>query len=777
VFRAEALGIAILLVIGAVGGLLYNWPRSGSPPPAQDLPDAETVSNSITDDAQPSTRIRSTRQSLQPSPSNLPQSSKLQSSSLPDESSRTNSPPVDLTAIEMGDQLLLGGNYLGAIEHYEKLARRADTQADPSLLLRIALASELAGFDKQAEEVYRKVIAVSPKHSIQQVWSFIGTARIWESRREYEDAIALLSELHLLYCSEQNPRELTLAVLCELTDSLQKRLNSQEVVEKTLAQSPMEYQFTIVEPQHILDTLKRPVLGSAPDATTPLITVLQNPQPDVSLIQVDARIPFQAMLEFVRYLASQTGLEIQISSAAQSIMIGRSVNAHATAMPVAILLDELLEPVGLTWDQQDRTVVISSREELKRSERMAFDLQRVQRVLHQIQFMNPAREDAPPSPERIAATINDANNSRLLGQNETAREKYSAARDRKPIGELNAKLYFNQASLEVESGAPLEALHLSYMALDQTLVPQLQAKAYATIAKLELQLGQTSKAITAAARGLRRADDREILSQNAMVLAKCYLLQSDPSSANQVLFEYHDMVVEPKASRLASVLSAFSRHQRIQPQYGLQDEGQRLVLALAALQPGDADSFVDSVLLSYAYASIGLQSKAIENLYAALQKSPEGYWRDRIRYELAKILYQASDPVRARQVLEGDKTIAKELRADAMFLHAQTLLALREFEDCESECRQLLQSTESESMRQKTLDLLGQSLTETGDHYSAALCFAGLLPESARTADGDAATTTSGNTTPDNTTSGAAAAASSTTDNSSGASPKANVAP
>ena len=120
------------------------------------------------------------------------------------------------------------------------------------------------------------------------------------------------------------------------------------------------------------------------------------------------------------------------------------------------------------------------------------------------------------------------------------------------------------------------------MTLDQTLSSQLQGNVYAMIAELELKFGQPEKAITAASRGLRRAEDQDVLGRTVITLARAYLLNEDPFSANKILFEFSDELRSHQHQRLASVFSSFARYKSIGPTHGLQNEGERLMMALAA---------------------------------------------------------------------------------------------------------------------------------------------------------------------------------------------------
>ena len=95
--------------------------------------------------------------------------------------------------------------------------------------------------------------------------------------------------------------------------------------------------------------------------------------------------------------------------------------------------------------------------------------------------------------------------------------------------------------------------------MDQTLDHQLQSASYGWIGRTELEKGNLQQAIYASSRGVSLAINPSIRQDNVMTLAKSYLLENDPFSANKVLFDHAPSIVDENAQRLAAVLSAYSR--------------------------------------------------------------------------------------------------------------------------------------------------------------------------------------------------------------------------
>ncbi|QDV44288.1 hypothetical protein Enr13x_41520 [Stieleria neptunia] len=744
-FRAEVLWISVFLAIGAVGGLVYNWPSEPdvdveSPVALEPAPAVEGGGDvaaeplgseeiGATGDAE--AVVREDPQGVLADPGTV--------SGIWNDAGPTSqrSQPIDFGVLELGDRLLLGGNSIGAVKHYSKLWQQANLPVDCAVLIRLGLASELAGLHEQAEKHYHSAIRVAKKGSAQQLVSLLGLARLWEREGQLGEAIALLGELFLVYSHEGHPEIIRQSIIHQLADCLQRRLLASEVVVEALRKEPMEYHWCPVMVEPILELADFESPADPPANPASGLKLLQDYDGGVSLMLVQAHLEGISVLELISELQRLAGLQVEVTEQAKSALVGRLADVDSPVMPVSMLLDHTLEPLSLAWSQSEGVLTIMARDELTSKDLASFDLARTQRTLLQVQL------EFKSSVERTAAAImNDGNNARLSGGWDVAVEKYRSARDLDPADELSAQLYFNEASLSLVRGEKLNALHSSYMALDQTLSAKLQAQVYAMIADLELEFGQLEKSITAASRGLRRAAEPAVFARTAMTLAKAYLLTGDPYSANAVLFDASADLAGESLGRLASVFSSFARFQHVGPTLGLQDEGQRVVLALAALQPDDVASFADALIVSKAYSAVGLRSKAIDRLSEALDIAPAGYWNERIRLQLAEMYYASQALDKANETIESFGTVSAGLLPKVLYLHASVQLDLGNLEQSETICRRLLGMNLDQGIQSSALEKLGETLQRSGDHYAAALCFAGLLPKSEGTApetDGEAA--------------------------------------
>ena len=160
----------------------------------------------------------------------------------------------------------------------------------------------------------------------------------------------------------------------------------------------------------------------------------------------------------------------------------------------------------------------------------------------------------------------------------------------------------------------------------------------------------------------------------------------------------------------------------------------RLVVSLASLQANDTESFIDHMIVARAFRDVGFRSKAIEHLKLAADGVDGGYWDHRVQYELAEILFKDGALEKTLEVLRPVIQIAEEkLQTRAKLLAAQIRVELGQFDEARRGCESLMQSQLDDEQKRHTLELLGKSYQGLGQHYAAALCFGGLLPNSQNT--------------------------------------------
>ncbi|MFN3191411.1 MAG: hypothetical protein ACE361_12890 [Aureliella sp.] len=736
--RVELLSTAVLLAIGTIGSVLFNWPVQSDGGVGQSQQVDSSASSVIPGDSGQGAggiggdtgSSSSDAQEGAASPG-LPIRRGVESGTarepvslmLREEQEDLPSPAyIDFAALRRGDRLLTAGNYIGAHQLYLKLDEETVSDIDSTVRLRIGLSAEFAGLDEQAEKVYLGVIQSDGSSEIQRAWALLGLARLWQGAGQLEDAIELLSELSLIYGTSEYPIELRIPVLQRLSDCLQQAFikeHGAEVIDR------LQYSWSIYNVEPVLEGQLQIDAAPLEDVGEGrVLKVVQKPLDDFELVLIDARLPFSPLLQTLDELQDLIDQKFSYSNRARATLAGRSIQADAAALPLPVLLDQVVTPLGLVWREENGLVEFLQANEVSRIEAQKYQLRRVQRILRQIQL------ETDDQGIRAAAVMHEANNAVLLGLREDARNKYFAAREVGPKHELSAKLYLNTGYFHAEEQRLDLALDQFYRALDQSLAPQIQAEAYSEIGRLELELGRADKAIQASARGLRHAVDARLAGQALVTLCRSYLLEGDPYSANRVIYDNADRIQKPSHKRLATVYSSYARFQATKPVSGLQAQDQRLLLALGGLKPGDVKHFLDHLIIGRAYYDISQRSTATEHLNIAAAMVHGDYWKDRIRFELAEVEYLAGNYKTALQILEESERQTQ----DVLFVGLETLRAnakkrLGDLDGCIGVCRGLLAMEIDEQGKRDALKLLGEAYESAGDLRSASLCFAGLLPK------------------------------------------------
>ncbi len=636
---------------------------------------------------------------------------------------------LDVDHIERGDQRLLVGNFDGARREYVKATNDflADLPAD--LLLRLAITAEQMGDTKKSEVLYKEAIRSATDGSMIRILALAGLARTWQSTGQLAQAHELLSELFLRYSSKEELKdEVKFQIAYQLGSVTQLRyFASRQQPESTM--DSLEYHWIGPSIDAMIEILQQhgdPKLSSAPaNATVAQFDLLQRPSADVNLIAVDSTASLMPIEDILNRYSSQAMISFEPSRLAAQIIEGRMSRLSVSGLPLALVLDHLLSPLGLVWIQDGDTVNIYQEAEAS-ADKVSYLAQVADRVLRNIELSLP--RDA----RRDSSLLHRGNLSLQNDDIETATVRYSELEKLFPNGELAAKLSFNTALVDVGNENPASAIKRLFFTVDQSLNQSLQAKSYGWIGRLELRHGRSDRAIYALSRGLSLARDPQVRQDITMNLAKAYLLESDPFSSNRVLFNNVDAVIDPSERKKAAVFAAYARFLGMVPGEGLRNEGERMVIALAAIAPSDAEEFTDRLIIGRAFFEVGFGSRSTEFLQLALESAPHLHWRRRVAFELATNQYRSGELADAAKnyetLLDGEPDATSIL---AQIKLAEIALSQKQLERCLAYCQQIWQQNITEEQKANTLSIMGRAYQRLGRHEIAAVCFSGILPQEA----------------------------------------------
>jgi tetratricopeptide (TPR) repeat protein len=296
-------------------------------------------------------------------------------------------------------------------------------------------------------------------------------------------------------------------------------------------------------------------------------------------------------------------------------------------------------------------------------------------------------------------------------------------------GPLAAIAYVNMANIQRSLNRSGPARELLYKSIDSTNDLDLQAHAYWLLGDIELEEGNFDAAIIAAARGARIGHLDSVKEKSSLTLSKAYLLSNQPISANQALYDARSSFYDDDAIHMAGLIGAYSRFVASRSDLYRQHESQRLLTELVVVNSNDHFDIVDDYLAAKGFQMLGFEQDCIRILERALTKARNDYWRRRLAFELAVIQHEYGDSTNALKVLDlinmGQQD---ELAILGSLERAKIHLDLAQYEECIDACRTLFGQTLNADQKKTILEIMGQAYRKLNLHYSAALCYAGVLP-------------------------------------------------
>jgi tetratricopeptide (TPR) repeat protein len=238
-------------------------------------------------------------------------------------------------------------------------------------------------------------------------------------------------------------------------------------------------------------------------------------------------------------------------------------------------------------------------------------------------------------------------------------------------------------------------------------------------------------AIRAGRRGLATAVCAEQKQTASLNLARAYLLHDDPFSANNALFENRDSFNDDRAKNLASLLGAYARFIGVKNKAGMLNARNRLFSAIAMIPDSEYASFADGYFAAHAFQELGFTEHAVDKYLLALSRPDIGAWQRRILYELALAKKAIGETEAAMSILQS-MVDRKDDPWNRLALRqiAEIFAESKQTSACIETCKKLWQSDLNDEEKQAVLHILGIAYQQQGEHYSAALCFAGILPDS-----------------------------------------------
>ena len=650
---------------------------------------------------------------------------------------------LTVSPLQKGDTYLVAGNYTLALDYYARSTKSTDKapeKAESTLLLREAICFEKQrNFDRAARRYYGSIIGSS--NQTHQLIATAGYARCLLEQGQHQEALNALSKLVLT--SDQHP-DIPKDVIAQVVYQHAKTLESIAMPTRPDLVNPMGVAFSDyqIEPQLFLAQVDFADRGSIyrENKTTanaqsdsafsnghiaPGISILQRPAKSLNVISARISFNLEPVLKLVSEITAAANMDLVISQNATSALQNRARAIEIKARPLSVVLDQLLAPFDLVWFQVDMELHLVSQSELTgKFSQGQYWLDAALRGMRQFELSFPGNQ------RRHSAMLSRGNINMLQNRLDTASNLYQALAQSQPRDEILAKLFFNEGKLHFLRGNSKEASRLLYLATDQSLDPNIQSSGYCLLGKIQLSSGILDSSIQSSRRGLSMATSDHQKQYTTLNLVRAYLLQGDPFSANNILFQQQKTILDADSKAMASVLGAFARLNGTKDNFGIRIARNRLLRSATAIQDDQYHSFADCYIAASSFKQLGFKDRAIEKLSLALSMPDIGQWQRQLTYELAVLQKQTGRKQESTKTLELLTAANDNWTTLALVELARNYSESNQNELCIQTCRQLWQSELDETQKRYALELLGSAFQNKGEHHSAAICFAGMLPKS-----------------------------------------------
>lgn len=625
--------------------------------------------------------------------------------------------------LDLGDRYLVTGNFELALDYYYEF-EKSSGDSGARILLREAFCCELQKEFDQAEKKYYLAITRAANEA-HRLLGIAGFARcLAHSGKQFEAREILVDQALKLDRFKLVPEEVRAQLVFQLAKAIEASALG-KVADLTEPHgvvfdnpSPRPEVFLKVADQRHEPT---PQLDELPDAS---IEILQRPSSSLNVITASISANLEPVEMMLARLATAAQLNLRISPNASSMIRNRSKTIALDAVPLSHVFDKLLTVFDLVWYQLDSDIHIVTQSEVDpaiSTNQFQFDAAHRAHRSFELNF--------PDNERRPSALLSRANMYLVQKNYDKAANLYQELAQIQPREAMLAKLFFNRAKLRVLLNRHQDANRLFYLAVDQTFDPNIEAAAYSLLGSNLLSAGELEETIKVSRRALTTAVDPKQKQHASLNLARAYLLNKDPFSANNILFRNREYYEGSSAKPVASILGAYARFIGISDDRGIEVARIRLLSAISMMPESDYISFADSYIASQAYQHLGFREKAVKHLVLALAKPDIGQWRRQIMFELA------GNQKRLGQVAEATSTLRYLTESDdhwtldALQELAKIYFETDQIELCIETSKRLWQTELDEDQKRNALTLLGSAYQKKGEHHTAALCFAGILPD------------------------------------------------
>ena len=619
------------------------------------------------------------------------------------------------------DALRERGQYQHALRAYERLAEQAQQPLSDELSFRMGLCAEALGDFDDARAHYQELAGRTPDPVVRDACR-IAQARLWIAEDEYDVAVELLSDL-ILEPSGGTAHQSAEAVASHMLGDAMARQAMPEghqdlFSDAGLASASVPADLGLLEMIEAARGSRSVAAGVAGE-----LGLTRRSGDRLEQMVVSGRILRQPMTRVVEELAELSERSVHWSAAARRRSAGRSTAMSVEATDLASALDRILAPANLAWSDEGGAITIRADDEDGPDRASSVRMSYAERALETAVLRFP--EDRQVA--RSLLTLGNlafarSNLDRSAGYFRQVRQHH--LHDRAAI-----KAGFNLAKVHLADGKMSAALETFLGVADAAPGSDVEPAAYLFAGRLMIDSQEIRRSVAPLLRARAMAGASDVQAIAASTLSTAYLLQGNPHAASLVLMEHRDDFASDSQQATASFLSSLARFRAARKRGRREREAEVLLEAISNVRAEDFFCSSGSLLIGQTYEDLGLRELAEEAYEAAISQLPANPLRDRLMMEAARLRERAGDASGAlvlyRRIVEQEDST---YRADA-FVRLGYISLEEDRSTALLLAHRALQSAENDTERVRALQLMGRTYQQEGDYSSAAMCYAGALPD------------------------------------------------
>ncbi len=625
---------------------------------------------------------------------------------------------------QIGERFLSQGDAFQALPHLLRAAPKNLDLADPELTFRIALCYESANDWHVAKKLYQGLM-----HRVTDapllIAARLGLCRNLIRTKEFAQAQDLLWRSFLIM-DQHRSSPLHQEVVLLLGQAVH------QPVFRGQAMWQEDRNLVLIEPQ------SRPVehlqnLASAKHNRIESVTdLIQDRQIEIKNAfqsgdhSYDVIFDVQArevdIIFALQWLSENLGVSISVTDTVVETLGEQMINLDLKGIELALLLDTITLPLGLTWQTDGQTVYVVGKAEVTNA-----DWRRANNRLAG-HLIRRAMMIAPDHPEHDLMQLMHGIVQYRSGDVSQAISTFEAIVQQKTNESSRQAAYFNLSTIYERNHQFRKAAKSLIHVVEGHAPVALQAAALFQLGRLQLNNGELEKSVSSFSKANHIATDNQLKSVAKLGMAMAYLLDERGGLSHAAIYESRN-IFDGSTHHSAAVAIAQIANWQMRRQNISNTEIEELLSSIEMATWPDSFKAAGKLLTAQTYHQLGFPMEAINQLNQVLDLSSDSWIHQRIAAELSAMLLNVKQTREAKHIIEN------LLPHDPAAHHASLLIQLAniEFEQSNFEqslihCQTILALDISEDQKSETLLLLGNIYQQRGLHHHASLCFSGVIP-------------------------------------------------